>query len=130
MSVTPEPEDWVGVSASVLALVAGLVAVLVLPGEFAIYFGPDGTPQTVVPTSIGVLVLPVFAGVMFVYLRTGVLVADRLSRASARAAALVVAGTASLQGSLLLLNLEVLSNPLIAVMPSIALILLGGARRR
>lgn len=130
MSVTLEPSDWGSVLAGGLALVAGLAAIPVLPGEFAVYFAPDGTPNTVVPAVFGVFIMPVVASAMFLYLRTGVLVADKESRASARAALLVVAGTASLQGSLLLLNLEVLSNPLLAVTPGIVLILFGGALRR
>lgn len=89
-----------------MALVPGITVVLALPSELAIYLGFDGEPNTVVSTLLGVLLIPALVAAVFLYPRSGQVSPALPNRTHAWSGLLVVAGTAYLQLSHLVLSLD------------------------
>jgi hypothetical protein len=126
------PADAAAGAAALLALVVGLVALPLLPPDLAIHFATDGTPNTVVPTPLGIVITPAVSIALLLYLRGGQFAAALPIQTGATSALAIVAGTAYLQVAILALNLGVNVPPLVAVAPCVVAILagtyLGGTR--
>lgn len=116
------PLDIGSLTAVTLSLVVGLAALPSLPSEVAIHWAADGSPNTVLPALLGVLVTPVLALLTFAYLRGGALT-GRSAELGPTTGLAVVAGVAYLQVAMIALNLGVAVSPLVAVAPTVIVVL-------
>lgn len=116
---TLRPADLGSLAAVGLSLVVGLVALPTLPGEVAVQWAPDGSPNTVLPALPGVLLTPAIALLAFAYLRGGTLLPGRDAELGPTTGLAVVAGVAYLQVALVALNLGLSVSPLVAVAPAV-----------
>lgn len=117
------PADIGSAIAVLLALFAGVAALPSLPAELAIHFAADGSANTIVPSPVGILLIPLAAGGLFAYLRGGKFLPSLPERATPARGLALVAGTAYFQAALLALNLGYDVSPLVAVAPGILVIL-------
>ena len=117
------PADLGSLAAVALSLVVGLTALPALPGEVAVQWAADGSPNTVLPALPGVLLTPAIALLAFAYLRGGALLPGRNAELGSTTGLAVVVGVAYLQVALVALNLGVAVSPLVAVAPAVVLIL-------
>ena len=117
------PADLGALVAVVVSLVAGLAALPALPGEVAVQWAADGSPNTVVPVLLGVLLTPAIALLAFAYLRGGALLPGRDAELGPTTGLAVVAAVAYLQVALVALNLDVSVAPLVAVSPAVLVVL-------
>jgi hypothetical protein len=117
------PADLGSLGAVALSLVVGLIALPTLPGEVAVQWAADGSPNTVLPALPGILLTPAIALLAFAYLRGGALLPGRNAELGSTTGLAVVVGVAYLQVALVALNLGVALSPLVAVAPAVVLIL-------
>jgi hypothetical protein len=120
---TLHPADLGALAAVVVSLVVGLAALPALPGEVAVQWAADGSPNTVLPAVPGVLLTPAVALLAFAYLRGGALLPGRQAELRSTTGLAVVAAVAYLQVALVALNLGVSVNPLVAVAPAVVAVL-------